>query len=160
MHTLAVYRAPFVPNTGAGAHPFEAARIALAALSRGVLVREVTAEEKRERRDARMRMDSKACHPVRDDIEVVQEHERLDEISEVVWIEQTSDRSLRHTARATHDRAQGKRASLWVRTSACGEEHGTRKLDFRFPHRFGPHQRCLALRSSKPQISMTCLRRI
>src|SRR2546430_7953750 len=106
------HRASGVPYTAARAHPFNAPRLDDAFRSGGLLVGDLPLENERKRRDSGMRMKADRRRVLRVDLEVVQEHEGLDQLAHVGRTDEPRDRPLRMPPRAVDD-AAGLRCSLW-----------------------------------------------
>jgi hypothetical protein len=72
-----------MPHAVSGLHPFQSALRDRACLSGRVLIGEAAAKNDGERCDARVRMDAEERLWPRRDFEMVQEHERLDQLADI-----------------------------------------------------------------------------
>src|SRR6266446_6757837 len=98
-------RASGMPYAAACAHPFDAPRLDDAFRAGGLLIGDLPLENERKRRDAGMRMKADRRHALRVDVEIIQEHERLDELAHVGRAGEPRDRPMRISARAEGDAA-------------------------------------------------------
>src|SRR5437667_327925 len=89
-----------MPYTAACAHPFDAPRLDDAFRAGGLLIGDLPLENERKRRDAGMRMKADRRHVLRVDLEIIQEHEGLDQLAHVGRTDEPGDRPLRMTANA------------------------------------------------------------
>ena len=96
-----------VPDAAAGAHPLDAPLLQNPRLAGRVRVADPAAEQRRVRRDAgvRMRRDPTGGPPVA--LEIVEEHEGLEDLAEVARADQPGDEALPVTGRAVDDAACG-----------------------------------------------------
>src|SRR3989442_8183253 len=99
------HRASGMPYTAACAHPFDAPRLDDAFRAGGLLIGDLPLENERKRRDAGMRMKADRRRALRVDLEIIQEHEGLDELAHVGRTDEPGYRSLRMAARAVDDAA-------------------------------------------------------
>src|ERR1700682_5022546 len=100
-----------MPYATRGAHPFNASRLDDAFRSGCLFIGDLPLEKERKRCDAGMRMKTDRRHVVRIDVEIIQKHERLDELAHVGWADEPGDGSMRMAARTLHDgprRARGR----------------------------------------------------
>src|SRR5258707_10632283 len=94
-----------MPDAAACAHPFYALRVDDAFRSGSLLVGDLPLENDRDRGDARMRMKADVRHVLRVEVEVVEEHERLDQLAHVGGADEPRDGPLRMPPRAVSDAA-------------------------------------------------------
>src|SRR6266571_6718627 len=97
------HRAPGMPYAAACAHPFDAPRLDDAFRAGGLLIGDLPLENERKRRDAGMRMKADRRHALRVDLEIIQEHEGLDELAHVGRTDEPRDRPVRVPARTVND---------------------------------------------------------
>src|SRR5437773_2225937 len=99
------HRASGMPYAAACAHPFDAPRLDDAFRSGRVLVGDLPFENERKRCDAGMRMPTDGSHALRVDLEIIQEHERLDQLAHVGRAHEPCDGPMRISARTVDDAA-------------------------------------------------------
>src|SRR6266704_834886 len=99
------HRASGMPYAAACAHPFDAPRLDDAFRAGGLLIGDLPLENERKRRDAGMRMKSDRRHALRVVLEIIQEHEVLDQLAHVGRTDEPRDRPLRISARTVDDAA-------------------------------------------------------
>src|SRR2546428_6410054 len=100
-----------MPYAAACTHPFDAARLDDAFRARGLFIGDPPLEKDRERRDAGMRMKADSRRAPRVNVEIVEEHERLDQLADIGRTDQPRDRPMRMPARTVDNRSRdGKRA--------------------------------------------------
>src|SRR5258708_15423934 len=99
------HRASGMPYTAACAHPFDAPRLDDAFRAGGLLIGDLPLENERKRRDAGMRMKADRRHALRVDLEIIQEHEGLDQLADVGRTDEPRDRPMRISARTVDDAA-------------------------------------------------------
>src|SRR5712691_129125 len=97
------HRASGMPYTAACAHPFDAPRLDDAFRAGGFLIGDLPLENERKRRDAGMRMKADRRHALRVDLEIIQEHEGLDQLAHVGRTDEPRDRPMRMPPRAVGD---------------------------------------------------------
>src|SRR6202171_5966121 len=94
-----------MPYAARGAHPFNAPRLDDALRARGLFIGDLSLEKERKRCDAGMRMKTDRRHALRIDVEIIQEHERLDELAHIGRTDEPADRSVRTSSRAVDNAA-------------------------------------------------------
>src|SRR6266581_4656726 len=97
------HRASGMPYTAACAHPFDAPRLDDAFRAGGFLIGDLPLENKRKRRDAGMRMKADRRRVLRVDVEIIQEHEGLDQLAHVGRTDEPRDGPMRISARTVDD---------------------------------------------------------
>src|SRR5437773_4939242 len=107
------HRASGVPYAAPCTHPFDASRLDDAFRSGGVLVGDLPFENERKRCDAGMRMPTDGRHALRVDLEIIQEHERLDRLAHVGRTDEPRDGAVRTATRAVDDAAGARFRSLF-----------------------------------------------
>src|SRR6266404_4829124 len=95
-----------MPYAARGAHPFNAPRLDDTFRARGLFIGDLPLEKERQRGDAGMRMKADCRHVFRMDVEIIQKHERLDELAHVRRADQPRDRPMRLSARTVGDAAR------------------------------------------------------
>src|SRR6267143_5444409 len=95
-----------MPYTAARTHPFDAARLDDAFRARGLFIGDPPLEKDRERRDAGMRMKADRRHVLRVDVEIIQEHERLDQLADIGRTDEPRDRPMRMPAGTVGNRSR------------------------------------------------------
>src|SRR5438309_8555041 len=93
-----------MPYAAACTHPFDAARLDDAFRSRGLFIGDPPLEKERKRGDAGMRMKPDRRRVLRIDVEIIQKHERLDELADVGRADEPRDGPMGMTTRTLHDR--------------------------------------------------------
>src|SRR6266571_7350841 len=99
------HRAPGMPYAAACAHPFDAPRLDDAFRAGGLLIGDLPLENERKRRDAGMRMKPDRRRVLRVDLEIIQKHERLDQLAHVRRTDEPRDGPMRISARTVDDAA-------------------------------------------------------
>src|SRR6267143_6358647 len=99
------HRASGVPYAAPCTHPFDASRLDDAFRSGGVLVGDLPLENERKGCDAGMRMPTDGRHALRVDLEIIQEHERFDQLAHVGQAHEPCDGPMRISARTVDDAA-------------------------------------------------------
>src|SRR5467141_2290678 len=94
-----------MPYAAACTHPFHAARLDDAFRARGLFIGAPPLEKDRERGDAGMRMKADRRHVLQVDVEIIQEHERLDQPADVGRADKPGDGSMRMAARTVGNAA-------------------------------------------------------
>src|SRR5882672_9314640 len=92
-----------MPDAAACAHPFNPAGIDDAFGSGSLFIGNLSLEDHGHRRDAGVRMKTDRWHALRVDVEIIQEHEGLDQLAHVGRADEPRDRTLRMAARAVAD---------------------------------------------------------
>src|SRR3979490_2639458 len=100
-----------MPYAARGAHPFNTSRLDDAFGSGRFFIGDPPLEKERKRCDAGMRMKTDRRHVLRIDVEIIQKHERLDELPHVGRADEPGNGSMRMAARTLHDRPR----LLWRR---------------------------------------------
>src|ERR1700704_3597366 len=111
-----------MPYAARSAHPFNASRLDDAFRSGCLFIGDLPLEEGRQRCDAGMRMKTDRRHVLRIDVEIIQKHERLDELAHVRRTDEACDRSMRTSARTMNDSA----STCFGRRFQCNIENGLR----------------------------------
>src|ERR1700674_5104372 len=88
-----------MPYAARGAHPFNASGFDDAFRPGSFFIGDLPLEKERKRCDAGMRMKTDRRRVLRIDVEIIQEHERLDELAHVGWADEPGDGSVRIAAR-------------------------------------------------------------
>ena len=98
-----------MPDAIAGAHPLDATGRKNARLSRALGVLDRALEHDGDRGDARVRVPADPRHapPLPVEVEVIEEHERLDELADVGRAHEPRDGSAHMSPRAIDDLAHG-----------------------------------------------------
>src|SRR5438034_289708 len=104
--TRASHCAAVVPYAAARAHPFDAARLDDAFRAGCLLIGDLALEEHRNRRYAGMRMKADSRRAPRIDVEIVEEHERLDHLADVRRTDEPRDRPMRMSAGTVGNRSR------------------------------------------------------
>src|SRR5713101_2832488 len=94
-----------MPNATACAHPFNPAGIDDAFGSGSLFMGDLSLEDHGHRRDPGVRMKADRRHVLRVDLEIIQEHERLDQLAHVGRADEPGDGPVRISARAVDDAA-------------------------------------------------------
>src|SRR2546427_1396445 len=124
-----------MPYAAACTHPFDAARLDDAFRARGLFIGDPPLEKDRERRDAGMRMKADRRHALRVDVEIIQEHERLDQLADIGRTDEPRDRPMRMPARTVGD-APGAGLRSCLRGSHCAHFDMSNPQSYRSaPHR-------------------------
>src|SRR5712692_6484320 len=97
------HRASGMPYTAACAHPFDAPRLDDAFRAGGLLIGDLPLENERKRRDAGMRMKADRRHALPVDLEIIQEHEGLDELAHVGRTDEPCNGPMRMPPRTIGD---------------------------------------------------------
>src|SRR5439155_2085655 len=105
LDTHGPHRASGMPNATACAHPFNAPRLDDAFCAGGLLIGDLPLENERKRRDAGMRMKADRRRVLRVDLEIIQEHEGLDQLAHVGRTDEPRDGPVRISARTVDDAA-------------------------------------------------------
>src|SRR6267378_1799296 len=92
-----------MPDATACAHPFDPAGIDDAFGSGSLFIENLSIEDHGHRRDAGVRVKTDRRHALRVDVEIIQEHEGLDQLAHVGRADEPGDRPLRMAARAVGD---------------------------------------------------------
>ena len=94
-----------MPNATACAHPFNPAGIDDAFGSGSLFIGDLSLEDHGHRRDPGVRMKADRRHVLRVDLEIIQEHEGLDQLAHVGRTDEPGDRPVRMAARTVGDAA-------------------------------------------------------
>src|SRR5439155_8420705 len=95
-----------MPYAAARAHPFDAALLDDAFGAGCLLIGDPALEEHRKRRDAGMRMKADSRRAPWIDVEIVEEHKRLDHLADVRRTDQPRDRPMRMPAGTVGNRSR------------------------------------------------------
>src|SRR2546421_12720171 len=95
-----------MPHAARGAHPFNPSRLDDAFRARGLFIGDPPLEKDRERRDAGMRMKADSRRAPRVDVEIVEEHKRLDQLADVGRTDEPRDRPMRMPAGTVGNRSR------------------------------------------------------
>src|SRR6266705_2996834 len=94
-----------MPDATACAHPFNPAGIDDAFGSGSLFIGNLSLEDHGHRRDPGMRMKADRRHALRVDLEIIQKHERLDQLAHVGRTDEPRDGPVRISARTVDDAA-------------------------------------------------------
>src|SRR5258708_7890616 len=97
-----------MPYAARGAHPFNALCLDDALRSGCIFVEDLPREKQRKRCDAGMWMKADGRHVLRIDVEIIQKHERLDELAHVGRADKPRDGSMRMAARTVSNAASAR----------------------------------------------------